>query len=222
MVEGESDCHAGWTHRRLVLGLPGCQTWQPGWAPHFAGRSTYIWREPGPPDKDGQVPSTKMLEKVAADLPSAKVIHPPEGIKDLCDLHLAERGAFDAALRRLVHAAVPIRDVVIPKPKPSPVRVWRDSSRRADPLNRDHLDVEQAHAVPLDQLMVRLGFELKRRGYEFAMLCPFHEDRRPSLRINPAKGVWRCDPCDEGGDAIAFMQKWRGLSFPDAVRAVVG
>src|SRR4051794_24998388 len=28
LVEGESDCHAAWTHRVLALGLPGANTWR--------------------------------------------------------------------------------------------------------------------------------------------------------------------------------------------------
>jgi hypothetical protein len=36
---------------------------------------------------------------------------------------------------------------------------------------------------------------------EFAVVCPFHDDHDPSLRVNEAKGTWYCDVCAEGGGA---------------------
>jgi len=210
---------AAWTHKVLGIGLPGNSTWRPEWAKLLEGRPVYVWWEPMLPGKKIDA-GKKMCELVAADLPDAKVIRPTTG-KNLADLHLAAGDDFGAAFRALLDAAVPIRDVVIPRARPRPdIRVWREPMRRS-PFDRDALDVGKAKAVPLDQLMRRLGFDLKRRGREWACACPFHEDSNPSLRINVAKGVWRCDPCDAGGDSIAFMRRWRGLSFPDAVRAVV-
>jgi CHC2-type zinc finger protein len=219
LVEGESDCHAGWTHGVLALGLPGNTTWRPEWASLLEGRPVYVWREPILPGKKVDA-GKKMAEMIAADVPTAKVIQ-PVGFKDLCELHQRSGESFEAQFQALLDAARPIRDIVIPKPRPrSDIRVWREPVRRS-PFDPGALDVEKAKAVQLDQLMRRLGFDLKRRAGEWAMRCPFHEDSRPSLRINPAKGTWYCDPCGAGGDAIAFMRRWRGLSFPDAVRAVV-
>lgn len=33
------------------------------------------------------------------------------------------------------------------------------------------------------------GVELKGSGSQLMGLCPFHEDKRPSLSVNPQKGV---------------------------------
>ena len=41
---------------------------------------------------------------------------------------------------------------------------------------------------------------------------------RPSLRLNLAKNVWFCSPCNTGGDRIKLYQRVRGIDFPDAVR----
>lgn len=48
-------------------------------------------------------------------------------------------------------------------------------------------------------------------------LCPFHDERTPSFHVRPQLGVWHCFGCNEGGDAIAFVQKVDHLSFTETV-----
>ena len=48
-------------------------------------------------------------------------------------------------------------------------------------------------------------------------LCPFHDERSPSFHVTPARGVWHCFGCGEGGDTIGFVQRVDGLTFPEAV-----
>lgn len=38
-------------------------------------------------------------------------------------------------------------------------------------------------------------------------LCPFHDDRNPSLSVNPESGLWRCFGCGESGNAKQFAEK---------------
>jgi len=48
-------------------------------------------------------------------------------------------------------------------------------------------------------------------------LCPFHEEKTPSFNVTPARGLWYCFACAEGGDVIAFIRKIDSLSFTEAV-----
>ncbi|MFL6100809.1 MAG: DNA primase [Actinomycetales bacterium] len=48
-------------------------------------------------------------------------------------------------------------------------------------------------------------------------LCPFHDEKSPSFHVRPALGVWHCFGCNEGGDAISFVQKVDHLTFHEAV-----
>jgi DNA primase len=48
-------------------------------------------------------------------------------------------------------------------------------------------------------------------------LCPFHEEKTPSFNVTPARGLWYCFSCTEGGDVIAFVRKIDTLSFTEAV-----
>ena len=36
-------------------------------------------------------------------------------------------------------------------------------------------------------------------------LCPFHEDRTPSMSVDPQKTVFCCHGCGKGGDAYTFV-----------------
>ena len=78
----------------------------------------------------------------------------------------------------------------------------------------------------LDELRARLSLSevvgrkvsLKRRsGAEYAGLCPFHNEKTPSFTVNDKKGFFYCFGCHEKGDAVGFVMKTEGLSFPEAV-----
>jgi len=51
------------------------------------------------------------------------------------------------------------------------------------------------------------------------ILCPFHDDKNPSLSINLNLGCFNCFACGaKGGDLIAFHQKFRRLGFIEACK----
>jgi DNA primase len=60
--------------------------------------------------------------------------------------------------------------------------------------------------------------ELRRQGRGFVARCPFHDDRRPSLQINPERQMWRCFVCEIGGDVFNFVMRKEGVTFPEALR----
>ncbi len=48
-------------------------------------------------------------------------------------------------------------------------------------------------------------------------LCPFHDEKTPSFNVTPARGLFYCFSCSEGGDVIRFVQMIDHLSFAEAV-----
>src|SRR5215211_5369202 len=62
--------------------------------------------------------------------------------------------------------------------------------------------------------------DLRRVGSRFLGLCPFHDERTPSFSVDPAKKLYHCFGCGEGGDAIGFVQQTEALDFPDAVETL--
>jgi DNA primase len=48
-------------------------------------------------------------------------------------------------------------------------------------------------------------------------LCPFHDEKTPSFTVSPARGVYYCHGCGQGGDAIKFLMDAEHLSFIESV-----
>ena len=46
---------------------------------------------------------------------------------------------------------------------------------------------------------------------------PFHNEKTPSFTVNDKKGFFHCFGCGAHGDAVGFVMKTEGLSFPEAV-----
>jgi DNA primase len=59
--------------------------------------------------------------------------------------------------------------------------------------------------------------ELVRRGKDLWGLCPFHEERTPSFKVNPQDNLYFCFGCQASGDVFRFVEEKEGLSFPEAV-----
>ncbi len=57
---------------------------------------------------------------------------------------------------------------------------------------------------------------LRRAGREFKALCPFHDDKHPSMSVSPEKQIFKCFACGAGGDAIKFIQLRENLGFIEA------
>lgn len=59
---------------------------------------------------------------------------------------------------------------------------------------------------------------LKRSGKDFKACCPFHNEKTPSFFVSPAKQIYKCFGCGEGGNAFGFVMGMEKLSFVEAVR----
>jgi DNA primase len=62
--------------------------------------------------------------------------------------------------------------------------------------------------------------ELKQRGANFLGLCPFHNEKSPSFNVRRDRQFFHCFGCQESGDALTFLMRLEGLTFPQAARAL--
>jgi DNA primase len=60
--------------------------------------------------------------------------------------------------------------------------------------------------------------QLRRSGRNYTGLCPWHDDSRPSLQVNPDRQSFKCWVCDIGGDVFSFVMKVEGVAFNEALR----
>lgn len=57
---------------------------------------------------------------------------------------------------------------------------------------------------------------LKPAGPTFKALCPFHQDSRPSLDVDPRRQRYRCWACGKHGDVISFVMDMEKVGFKEA------
>ena len=62
--------------------------------------------------------------------------------------------------------------------------------------------------------------KVKRSGRSYTALCPFHQEKTPSLSIDPGRGLFYCHGCHKGGDVFTLVQETQGLSFPEAMQSL--
>ncbi len=80
------------------------------------------------------------------------------------------------------------------------------------------LDTKQRIKQAIDIVDLVGGYvTLRRAGRGFVALCPWHDDTRPSLQVNPERQSFKCWVCDIGGDIFSFVMKMEGVSFPEAL-----
>lgn len=65
-----------------------------------------------------------------------------------------------------------------------------------------------------DEVLSHYGIEKKGKGKQVKIICPFHDDHKPSCGVNMAKQVYNCFACGAGGNALDFIAHMEGLD-PD-------
>ena len=69
--------------------------------------------------------------------------------------------------------------------------------------------------MKISELVKKFGLNLTISGKSYKILCPFHEEKTPSLILNDELGVYHCFGCGASGN-IYTLNKW--LSSKDSVK----
>ncbi len=86
--------------------------------------------------------------------------------------------------------------------------VMANSFEEAVSLIKDRLDIVDV----VSQYVV-----LKKSGANYWGICPFHNDKKPSMSVSPAKGIYKCFSCGEGGDALHFLVKIQNRAYKEVI-----
>jgi DNA primase catalytic core len=71
--------------------------------------------------------------------------------------------------------------------------------------------------VDIVALFSHFGVKLTTKGRGFSGICPWHQDKDPSLSVDREKGLYHCFGCGESGDAFALVEKMKGVGFREAL-----
>lgn len=62
--------------------------------------------------------------------------------------------------------------------------------------------------------------QLKKRGANYTGLCPFHDDKSPSMSVSPARGIYKCFSCGASGNAVNFVMEYDKITYPEALKVL--
>ena len=75
-------------------------------------------------------------------------------------------------------------------------------------------EIQKLRELPIEAVAERLGLQVTRHK----ALCPFHDDRHPSLSFSVRRNTFRCFVCGASGGPIDLVMKYLGKDFRDACR----
>eukprot|EP00537_Pseudo-nitzschia_pungens_P004962 CAMPEP_0172363050 /NCGR_PEP_ID=MMETSP1060-20121228/6513_1 /TAXON_ID=37318 /ORGANISM="Pseudo-nitzschia pungens, Strain cf. cingulata" /LENGTH=1505 /DNA_ID=CAMNT_0013085701 /DNA_START=419 /DNA_END=4935 /DNA_ORIENTATION=+ len=101
-------------------------------------------------------------------------------------------------------------------------------SRQVGPVRGSGSSIGRNFVAPeeLDSLLDRVDIVSLIESYDLPKfqrtspenakcLCPFHDDRNPSLQINGQRGIYKCFSCGAGGNALKFVREYAELPSVD-------
>lgn len=81
----------------------------------------------------------------------------------------------------------------------------------------DRSDIDRVReATDLVELFSEVT-KVRKSGRSYMAVCPFHQEKTPSMSLDRSRGLYHCFGCGEGGDVFTFLQKTQGLDFYEAL-----
>ena len=76
---------------------------------------------------------------------------------------------------------------------------------------------EIINRVTMREVAERYGFKIDRQN---RIICPFHNDKNPSLKIYEGNRGWYCFACGQGGNVINFVAKLLNLEYRESAEQI--
>ena len=75
------------------------------------------------------------------------------------------------------------------------------------------IDLDEIRATPIEEVAENLGIGLVRH----MALCPFHNDKHPSLHFDLKKNRYKCFACGASGNVIDLVMRYNNMEFKEAI-----
>ena len=75
------------------------------------------------------------------------------------------------------------------------------------------IDLDEIRATPIEEVAVNLGIGIVRH----MALCPFHNDKHPSLHFDLKKNRYKCFACGASGNVIDLVMRYNNMEFKEAI-----
>jgi len=66
--------------------------------------------------------------------------------------------------------------------------------------------------------VVRDFVTLTKKGKDYKCLCPFHDDKNPSMSVSPSRGIYKCFSCGAAGNTVKFVMEHERMTYPEALK----
>jgi DNA primase len=78
--------------------------------------------------------------------------------------------------------------------------------------DKERVDFELLkNAADFRTVLTHYGLTPSGSGAQARLLCPFHDDARPSCSVNLSKRVFHCFSCGAAGNVLDFVHRMEGL-----------
>ena len=89
-------------------------------------------------------------------------------------------------------------------------------------MKYDDLTINKLRELSILDVADKLGFKLKGLGDEGRRaLCPYHDDKHPSLHFSKKKGIFKCFVCGAKGDLFKLIMDARNCTFVEACQWLI-
>ena len=78
-------------------------------------------------------------------------------------------------------------------------------------------ELDKARATPIEEVARELGMRVVRH----TALCPFHNDKNPSLHFHRGKNRYKCFACGASGDVVDLVMRYNNVGFKEAVAEIL-
>lgn len=82
-------------------------------------------------------------------------------------------------------------------------------------LSEDKINEIRSHSDIVE--VVSKYIPLSKKGKNYVGVCPFHDDRDPSLTVSQDKQIFKCFACGAGGNVFGFVSRYENISFVESV-----